>query len=299
MVKLIGAIDVSCTLGEGPVWDDRLDRLWWTDIQESRLHYWDWSEKVAHCLDLPERLGSLGLTSDPDWLVCAFASGFALFQPATGTVRWLERPEENYRGIRFNDGRIDRAGRFWAGTMVEDQDKADTASGSLYMLDHSGRTHRHFDGVSIANSLCFSNDGQTLYFADTPTRVIRSYDVPSGLEIGEPEVFAETSGPGWPDGSDIDAENCLWNAEWGASRLTRYNSDGSVRETVDLPVSQPTCVAFGGPKLDHLFVTSAREGLSAGTLASQPEAGKVLILKTGATGLPAVRLPVSGLEELY
>ena len=130
--RIAFTIDVACTLGEGPVWDDRLQCLWWTDIAEQRLYRWSWDERAVTCMDLPERLGSLGLTDDPEWLVCAFASGFALFNPQTGAKDWLHKTEPHSRGIRMNDGRVDGRGNFWAGSMVEDAALAADAKGTLY-----------------------------------------------------------------------------------------------------------------------------------------------------------------------
>ena len=289
--ELVGAIPCQCTLGEGPVWDERLGRLWWTDIQEMRLYYWDWEGRKSAWLDCPERLGSLGLTDDPDWLVCAFASGFALFRPESAELRWLVRPEEAYRGIRFNDGRVDRQGNFWAGSMVEDDSLARGARGSLYRLTPGTTLARLIEGIGISNSIAWSPEGRWMWFADSTEGVIRRYahDPQSG-SLSDRVDFARPPQGSSPDGSDVDAAGSLWNAEWDGSCLNRYTSDGSQR--IALPVSRPTCIAFGGPALDHIFVTSAREGLDNDQLSAEPEAGNVLILKTSVTGLPAPKYPL-------
>lgn len=299
MVEFIDTIDVNCTLGESPVWDERLQRLWWTDIQERRLFRWDWNEPVPIVIELPERLGSLGLTSDPQWLVTAFASGFALFHPASETLRWLDRPEAEYRGIRFNDGRVDRQGRFWAGTMVEDRAHPPKEGGSLYRLSYNGKAIRLFNEVAIANSVCFSVDRKSLFFADSPTRQILKYTLEPDGRLSEPTCFAVVDSEGVPDGSDIDAEGYLWNAEWGASRITRYRPDGTVEQHIPVPVSQPTCIAFGGPEMNHMFVTSARENLDPDELERQPDAGKVLILRALSKGLATPRFPLQHLKEWH
>ena len=289
--ELIGTIPCHCTLGEGPVWDERIGRLWWTDIQERRLHYWDWAERKSGWFDCPERLGSLGLTDDPAWLICAFSSGFALFHPENAELRWLARPEEAYRGIRFNDGRVDRQGNFWAGSMVEDESLANGALGSLYRLTSDGALTRLIEGIGISNSIAWSPDGQWMWFADTTEGVIRRYaHDPNSGSLGVRVDFAHLPQGSSPDGSDVDAAGSLWNAEWGGSCLTCYAQDGPHR--IALPVSQPTCIAFGGPALDHIFVTSAREGLDNEQLIAEPEAGNVLILKTSAIGLPAPKNPI-------
>lgn len=285
-------IPAGCELGEGPVWDDRLNCLWWTDIPAARLWRWDWATRRARSFPLPERLGSLGLTSDPDWLVCAFASGFACFSPESGALDWIARTEPDYRGIRMNDGRVDAAGRFWAGSMVEDGALAGGATGTLYRLDPDGTVEAVLGGIAIANSICFTPDGSRLVFADSPSRMIRTFRIEAGGRLGDERVLAHLPAPAVPDGSETDAAGWLWNAEWGGARVTCYELGGAVSHAWALPVSQPTCVAFGGPALDHLFVTSARQGLSAGRLTDEPLAGDILVYKLAARGKPAGRFPI-------
>lgn len=282
-------IPSQCVLGEGPVWDDRAGCLWFTDIQQSQLLCWQHAARRLDRFALPERLGSLALTDDPGVLLLALASGFALFSPVTAQTRWLHKVEPTYRGVRMNDGRIDRQGRFWAGSMVEDETCAPPARGSLYRLDPPGDVPPLAlrDGISISNSICFSPDGAWAYFTDTPTRRIVRY--PASGALGTGEVFAQTEPGCWPDGSEVDAAGRVWNAEWGGSRVTAYAPDGSVAGRLPLPVSQPTCAAFGGPDLDLLFVTSANEGLTR----AEPHAGDVLVYNVGVKGLPAGRFRIT------
>lgn len=283
-------LGTGCTLGECPVWDDRLACLWWTDIQESRLLRWDWDTRTVTVMVLPERLGAFGLTDDPEWLVAAFASGFALYHPATGRRRWIARIALHDRGIRLNDGRVDPAGRFWAGSMVEDAARAQGARGSLYRLDGDGRVHRMKDGIMIANGICFVQGGRVMHFADSPTRRIMSFQVAQDGHIQQESLFATVPPPGVPDGADSDAQGMVWNAEWGAGRITCYRLDGTIAQQIMLPVSQPTCVAFGGPLLDHLFVTSAREGLPPEQ--DEPMAGDILVYQLATPGTLAPRFPL-------
>ncbi len=285
-------IPAACTLGEGPVWDDRLSCLWWTDIHKSQLLRWDWANRSFESVELPERLGSLGLTTDPLWLVCAFASGFALFRPDVGELRWLARPEAEYRGVRLNDGRVDPLGNFWSGSMVENAALAPTCGGSLYRLDSHGELDVMLDGIGISNSICFPADGSRLFFADTLQGDIDAYELRPDGTLGDKQPFAKIARPACPDGSEVDAAGRLWNAEWGGARLRCYGPDGSPVKQLVLPVSQPTCLTFGGPGLDHIFVTSAREGLSADQLAGEPLAGHTLVYRTGDTGLRAPRFHI-------
>jgi len=289
-IEHVATIPAQCVLGEGPVWDHRLGCLWFTDIQAAQLLRLDWPSDDLTRYDLPERLGSLGLTADPAQLVCAFASGFALYTPTSGDCRWLHKTEPDYRGLRMNDGRIDRQGRLWAGSMVENRKLAPPEKGSLYRLDGSdGRAPQQLrSGIAISNAICFAPDGTGLYFTDTPTQAILRYplDPPSGA-LGEPALFAQLTGNAFPDGADVDAAGRVWNAEWGSGRVTAYNLDGSLFGQIILPVSQVSCVAFGGVDFDLLFVTSAREGLSDEQLAHEPQAGDVFVYRPGVRGLPA------------
>ena len=289
-------IDVENRLGEDPIWDDRLGRLWWTDILASRLYHWDWDSRETGFVELPERLGSLGLTNDAGTLVCAFETGFALFKPASEKVDWIARPEQAKRGIRFNDGRVDRMGRFWAGTMIEDEDQAQDSTASVYRLDPNGSVERVFDGVGISNGICFSPDGETMYFSDSPIFGMWRFDLGANGSVANRKPFHLVATGGHPDGADVDSEGNIWSAEWGSSRVTCYSPEGAILETLTVPASQPTCPAFGGPAMDHMFVTTAREALPEVTLGGEPHSGKVLAYKTVARGLPAPRFNLEGLS---
>lgn len=288
-IELVAHIPAGCVLGEGPVWDHRENCLWFTDIQSEQLLRMDWPSAELTRYDLPERLGSLGLTADPSQLICAFASGFALYTPASGACEWLHRTEPQYRGIRMNDGRVDRQGRFWAGSMVEKRKLAGGASGTLYRLDGPDAAPAELrGGIAISNAISFAPDGTALYFTDTLTQEILRFPLdPATGAPGEPANFAQLSGGAYPDGADVDADGRLWNAEWGSGRVTAYSPDGSHYAQIALPVSQVSCVTFGGAALDLLFVTSARDGLDAAQLAREPQAGDLFVYRTGARGLPA------------
>ena len=295
-LELLEVVDVSNTLGECVLWNDRQQTVWWTDIHESGLFCYDYSRRSLVTHVLPDRLASFGFTEDDRVLVCAFASGFALFEPATGNIKWLSRPNAGTAGIRFNDGRVDRQGRFWAGTMVEQAAAVEPGSGNLYRLT-GGACQKVLEGISISNSLCWSRDSRTLYFADSPTHTISAYefDASSG-EPSDSKVFARITAPYEPDGSTIDSEGFLWNAQWGAGRVVRYAPDGTPAGELLLPVSQPTCVAFGGNEMKTLFVTTANVGLDSDQLLRQPQAGNLLIYQTPYTGLPESRFKLHDLQ---
>jgi L-arabinonolactonase len=284
-MKPVDILSARNVCGEGILWDSRRGLLWWTDIPGRRLFQYDFSAAAPRVLDTPERIGSFGLVSGSERLITAFATGIALYDPYLGTVDWLARPEAIVPGIRFNDGRVDRRGRFWSGTMVEDEQC--TASACLYSLDSSRQPRCHVRGVRIANGLCTSPDGRRLYFADSPTRTIVVYELhePDGT-LGPPKLFARTPQGALPDGAAVDADGCIWSAQWGGSRVVRYTPDGRVDRVLEVPACQPTCVCFAGPELDVLCVTSAREGLDEASLRSEPHAGAVFLYRTGVQGLP-------------
>ena len=280
----IEILTVQNILGEGILWDSRRHQLWWTDIPSRNLYRYDWSGGTTRILDTPERVGSFGFVQESELLIVAFASGIAMYDPYKTTVDWIARPDEVVPGIRFNDGRVDRLGRFWCGTMVEGAMHAN--GGCLYSVSGTRAVRSHVSGVAISNGLCLSPDGTLLYFADSPTRTIRVYEMiePEG-NLGKSRVFARTADGSVPDGAAIDVDGCMWSAHWGGSCVVRYTPDGRIDRTLHVPTRQPSCVCFAGSDLDVLCVTSAREGLDAETLRADPHAGDVFFYRTGVQGL--------------
>jgi sugar lactone lactonase YvrE len=284
-VKPEEILRVGALLGEGILWDARRQRLWWTDIHGKRLHRYDWAARKLSALEAPDRIGSFGFIAGSEALIAAFAPGIARYDPATGAVTWLAHPQEDMSGLRFNDGRVDRAGRFWSGTMVEDGPRARRAC--LYSMDRANGLRCHVRDVRISNGLCLSPDGRILYFADSPTRTIWAYELAEpGGTLSKQRVFARTPEGAYPDGATVDADGCVWSAHWGASCVVRYTPGGAVDRTVPVPTSQPSCVCFAGPNLDVLCVTSARSELSPEVLRAEPHAGDVFLFHAGAQGLP-------------
>ncbi|HLZ96507.1 MAG TPA: SMP-30/gluconolactonase/LRE family protein [Steroidobacteraceae bacterium] len=281
----IDVFRVANIVGEGILWDARRQALWWTDIQGRRLHRFDWVHATLDAVDTPDRVGSFGLIAGSDRLIAAFASGIALYDVDRQSVDWLPQQPALAAGVRFNDGRVDRRGRFWTGTMVEGGRGG--ASACLYSVDGSGAVTCQARGIRISNGLCHSPDGKRLYFADSPTRTIFEYELlePQGV-LGPRRVFAQTPEGAFPDGAAVDADGCVWSAHWGAGRVVRYTPDGRVDRTLQVPTCQPSCVCFAGPDLDVLCVTSAREDLDAATLRAEPHAGDVFLYRAGVRGLP-------------
>lgn len=291
--RLVATLECGNTLGEGVLWDDRNDQALWTDIEGRALYRSGSPFDDFESLPSPERIGSFGLLAErTDELIVAFESGFGRYLPGADSIDWIDRPPLP-PGARFNDGRVDRNGIFWAGAMIENPDLAGNATGALYRLTEGRSADPVIDDVMIPNSLCWSPDGRVMYFADTLERVIWAFDVDSGLPTNQ-RVFAATTGDGHPDGSTVDAAGCLWNAEWGAGRVVRYRPDGRVDLSVDVPAPHTSCVAFAGPQRNLLLVTTARVALDDDALAAAPESGNLFIFETDCEGLPEsrCRLPV-------
>jgi sugar lactone lactonase YvrE len=285
-MKLLTMVPSANALGEGPLWNDHDGKLWWTDIHARRLHRLTLDSGAVESIDTPERLCSFAfLPEGGSRILAAFETGMAYFDVETKALDWIARVEEKGSGRRFNDGRTDRQGRFWVGSMVEDAEMAGEDTGALFCLEHNGELVPHAVGVAISNSLCTSPDGLTLYFADTPKQAIFAYDLdPESGNISNKRFFAEVT-EGYPDGAVTDEEGCLWSARWGAGEVVRHAPDGKVVDRIKVPAGQVTSVAFGGPDRKTLFVTSAREGLDAAALAQDPGAGNLFIFQSDVAGL--------------
>lgn len=277
----------AATLGESPVWDEEGGVLWWIDIHAPAIHVFSPASGEARSWPYPESLGSIGLR-DGTGLVVASRSGFSLFDPADGGIVELARPTDELPDVRFNDGRVDRAGRFWSGTVHE---RREVGGAALYRLDPDGRAERMHDGVTVSNGIAWSPDDRIMHFADSHTRTVYAFgfDRHTGT-IANPRVFARLDEvDGLPDGATVDAEGGYWLACYGGARLMRFAPDGRLDRTVPMPVTNPTSAAFGGADLATLYVTSARQGLDEAALAREPQAGGLFALDVGVAGLPEPR----------
>jgi len=284
VTDVVCAVAAGCLLGEGPVWDGAAGALYWVDIEGKRLHRLLPRSGSTTSWDLPEQPGAVTPRASGG-MVMVLESGLAAFDPASGDLEWIVDPEPEHADNRFNDGKCDRRGRFWAGSM-HGADPA-RATGNVYRFDPDGTVHRIIAGVGIPNTFAWSPDGGTMYLASSLDRVIHAYDydVATGA-IGNRRVFATTEGEAVPDGSTVDAEGFLWNAQWDGWRVVRYAPDGSVDRVVAMPVQRPTSCMFGGDDLTTLYVTSARTGLSRRRMRRQPLAGGIFSIQAGVAGLP-------------
>lgn len=249
--------DTTSMLGECPVWCERTERLFWTDIPSCELRAIDLVSGEVQCWPLPESLGSFALTADEDVLLMGLASCLGYYQLSTGRFSRIA-VTPGVPGTRINDGRCDRMGNFVFSTM--DASEQVQTIGRFHRLNASTLETETLDipAVAIPNSICFSPDGFTLYYADSLQGRIFCCDYPS---LENQRVFTTVDGQGAPDGSCIDAQGFLWNAEWGGSRVVRYAPDGKVDRVIDSPCIQTTCPVLAGAAYTTLYSTSALIGL--------------------------------------
>jgi sugar lactone lactonase YvrE len=283
--------DVRDSLGEGCLWDTASQSLWWLDIaRPSRIHrlvpatgehrLWH-SNLLLTALARRERGG----------FILAGEDGLYSFDEATGAIRPFAQPEQGLPGNRFNDGACDAQGRLWVGTMMQNigpsgEDLPISAStGVLYRVGGGGRSAAMERSIGITNGPCWSPDGKTFYFADSLGQVIFAYDFDAtNGAISNRRVLNDTRDYGHPDGATVDAEGCLWSARWGASCVLRIDPRGRIDRVVPIPATRPTCVCFGGARLDVLYVTSSRAHVNDADLHRFPLQGGVFCFAPGVTG---------------
>jgi len=291
MTQVRMAVDAENILGEGVLWCERTRRVLWTDIHGAKLWCLVPDTGQVQSWSMPDRVGSFALTQDDDTLLLGLASALAFFHLETGTLTPICEVEPELASTRINDGRCDRQGRFVFGTLNEDPSRE--RIGSFYRIGPDLRLERlPLGGVAIPNSICFSPDGARMYYCDSLSKRIRCCDYgPSSLEFAGDKVFVDlASSAGEPDGSTIDADGYLWNAQWGASRVVRFSPEGDIERVVPVPASQPSCVAFGGTGLSTLFITTARAGLAEGVLERDRFAGSLFSVELrDVRGLPECR----------
>lgn len=274
-------------LGEAPLWAGDEQALYWADIKACLLHRLDVRSGDVRTWRLPNEVGSFALRACGG-VVVALRTGLAFLDLDSGEVTPMADPEADRPANRFNDGKCDRRGRFWAGTLHDDEA---APLGALYRLDPDGACHMMRTGVICSNGLGWSPDDRTMYFTDSGTYRIFAYDF--DLDTGEIEgerVFVEDDpAGGGPDGLTVDAEGGVWSAKWDGWRVVRHTPDGTVDQVVELPVQRPTSCTFGGSRLDRLYVTSASIGLGPAELAAGPLAGALFVTDVGVTGLAEPR----------
>jgi sugar lactone lactonase YvrE len=274
--------------GEGPVWDSHGEELLWVDIGAGRLHRGrPQPDGVVHLgtLEIGVALGAVAPAQDGGWILAA-GLGFA-HAARDGRLTWLAEPEAGRPELRMNDGACDPRGRFWAGSMAY----AETpGAGTLYRLDPDGSVRPMVRGATISNGLGWSEDGTTLWYADSSTGVDTfAFDLAAGTATNRRKVIRIDPDDGVPDGLTVDAEDHVWLAIWDGGEVRRYTPAGDLVMRVRLPVSRPTSCCFGGADLATLFITTARLGLTDDQLRGQPNAGHLFAADVGVRGVASPR----------
>ncbi|MDT9718818.1 SMP-30/gluconolactonase/LRE family protein [Paenibacillus sp. ClWae2A] len=283
MSNVTVAVQTPALLGEGPSWDAENNRLLWVDIESFKVHVYDPATGQDQAYDVGEHVGAV-VPYRGDEVVVALRSGFYTYHLHTGELLAIEDPEQNKDTNRFNDGKCDAQGRFWAGTMsMNNESKA----GSLYCLEQGQPVRTMVQGVSTSNGLGWSPDRQTMYYIDTPTRSIDrfDFDLTAGTIHNRTSVIHIPEEFGFPDGMTVDGEGMLWVAHWGGGRVTRWNPHTSeLLQQIEVPADQVTSCCFGGPDLEELYITTARIGIKEERLKETPDAGSLFVIRPGVKG---------------
>jgi sugar lactone lactonase YvrE len=271
-------------LGEGPVWAAATGELWWVDITAGTVHRWNPRSGSESRLELDGEVSAV-VPRVGGGLVLAVGHDLVA-EDADGARRLLARVEADLGDNRFNDCRCDPRGRLWAGTMSKTRRRGAAA---LYRLTPEGALTRELAATTVSNGLGWSPDAEQMYFIDSPTQRVDVFDFDAAAGVmGDRRTLVEIDpAAGLPDGMAVDAEGGIWVALFGGGAVRRYTPDGRLDAHIELPVSNPTCPAFGGPDLDTLYITSAQHRLSPAERVRQPLAGALFALRPGVRGLPA------------
>jgi D-xylonolactonase len=274
-------------LGEGPVWDDRTQTLYWVDIERGQLHHCRADGSNEGSIPVGQRLGCVALRRSEPGFIAGLERAVAFITLNPLTIEPLTTVDPHLLSNRCNDGKCDPAGRFWVGTYNED---GRNASGWLFRFDAARALTRTAGPYICTNGPSFSPDGKTLYCVDSYGKTVHQYDLAASGDLTNPRVFIRFDAQGWgyPDGLTCDVSGCLWIAHWGASRVSRFSPQGEILDVIHLPVGQPTSCTFGGPELNRLFITTASQGLDAAANVNGL-AGALFAVDLKVGGLPAAR----------
>lgn len=280
-------LDSAAVIGEGPVWEPEIGLLIWVDIPVGVVHSFDPASGRDHAYHLGQSVGVAVLGPEGS-LVVACADGFYSLDLATGDCNLLAHVEADMPSSRMNDGACDALGRLWAGTM---SDAANPRIGSLYRFDADRRVTKVLSDLTISNGIGWSLDNSRMYYIDSPTQTVDvfDFDLASGSLSNRRSFVIIPTADGMPDGLTVDAEDCIWVALWGGSEIRRYDESGALLERCHFPVQYVSSCAFGGSKLDELYVTTARYTLDAEARKQQPGAGGIFRLLSDVRGTPAHR----------
>lgn len=284
-LPLRNVLAARARLGEGPSWDAEAGVLWWVDIHNHRVHRWDPAAGEDTVYEVGETVGCAHPAADGR-VVLALRRGVALLDPASGAVEPLAALLPERAGLRLNDGKCDARGRLWVGSM-----SAEEGGAALFRVDPEGTVREAAGGLTMSNGLGWSPDGATLYLTDSPAKTILAFDFDADAgTLSRRRLFADLSrADSVPDGLAVDAEGCVWSAQWGGACLVRFAPDGGELLRVRLPVPHPTSCAFGGSGGADLYVTTASIGMTEEEIEEAFESGNLFVLRPGVAGPPAAR----------
>jgi xylono-1,5-lactonase len=274
-------------LGEGPVWDERTQTLYWVDIARGELRYCQADGSNETSVQIGQRVGCVALRRDKPGFIAGLERSIALITADPLEIRELAAFDSHPLGNRSNDGKCDPEGRFWVGTC----DRAGiSATGWLFRFASAGLPLRTVGPFICINGPAFSPDGRTIYCVDSYGRAVYQFDVTPNGDLRRQRLFKSFDRDGWgyPDGLTCDVEGCVWIAHWGGARVSRFSPKGHLLDVIETPVIQPTSCTFGGADLRQLFITSASEGLDRGSNANGL-AGAVFAVELDVGGVPAAR----------
>lgn len=281
-------LDAKAQLGEGALWDEREQVLYWIDIMGKKLHRYNPATQNDEVFNVGQHVGTVVL-DESGGILLAVQSGFARFDLETEKLDIIVNPESHIEGNRFNDGKVDPGGRFWAGTMSYN---ATPHAGSLYCLDIDGTVHIKETDVTISNGIVWTADHQTMYYVDSTPRVITAFDYEKATgNISNGKIVIKVpQHMGSPDGIAIDSKGQLWVAHWGYGAVVCWcPKTGEIMQEIKVPASNTSACAFGGADMKTLYITTARIGLSDEKLADEPLSGGLFIVETDVVGLATYR----------
>lgn len=288
MKAVVNVLNARALLGECPRWHAESSSLYWIDIAGKTLNCWQTETGQTATLPLPEEPGCFAFRQSGG-LVAAMKSGFVFIDSLeSGQITPITDPEKDKTHNRFNDGRCDARGRFWAGSVYPPKDKSDAW---IYCLASDLSCTRKAGPLLTSNGIAFSPDNRTFYYSDTPEHVIYAceYDLESG-EVANRRVFHRFPfGEGRPDGCAVDEEGCYWTALYAGGRVVRLSPGGVILEEVAIPAKYPTMVAFGGSDYSILYVTTCRQACSEDELEEYPESGDIFAFEAGVKGIEEYR----------
>lgn len=288
MSDLEDVLPLQNTLGEGLVWSIEEQALYWVDIEEKCFYRLDPATSAYQRVDVGVRIGVLALRASGG-IIMATQKGFAFWHPHKQELVYITDPEADKSDNRFNDGAVDCAGRFWAGTMDTSSDAKPI--GILYRLDPDGSLHTMETDLTTPNGIGWNPDNTIMYFTDSPKRVIYAYDFDATTgTVSNRRIFVHIHDEvSQPDGLTVDAEGHIWSACWDGAKIVRYAPDGSVDRVLPVPALRVTSCVFGGANLDELYITSASIDLTEAQKQQYPLSGHLFRLKTSIKGLKKYR----------